>query len=120
MRELSPRRFHHGTRAAPFSTGHRHASARASRTVEDVGGAIAKRNWKALNSRTGGTARQLRRRARRTAADRMAVQPVDRTFKDRDPYVIVCDLTGKHLAHGANAKLVGKDLIAMKAPTASR
>ena len=50
----------------------------------------------------------------------MAVQPVDRTFKDRDPYVIVCDLTGKHLSHGANAKLVGKDLIAMKAPTANR
>jgi len=31
----------------------------------------------------------------------MAVQPVDRTFKDRDPYVIGCDLTGEHLAHVA-------------------
>ena len=38
------------------------------------------------------------------------------TFKDRDLYVIVYDLTGKNLAHGANAKLVGKDLIAMKDP----
>lgn len=38
------------------------------------------------------------------------------TFKDRDLYVIVYDLTGKNLAHGANAKLVGKDLIGMKDP----
>ena len=38
------------------------------------------------------------------------------TFKDRDLYVIVYDLNGKNLAHGANAKLVGKDLIAMKDP----
>jgi signal transduction histidine kinase len=38
------------------------------------------------------------------------------TFKDRDLYVIVYDLTGKNLAHGANAKLVGKDLIALKDP----
>jgi len=38
------------------------------------------------------------------------------SFKDRDLYVIVYDLTGKNLAHGANAKLVGKDLIAMKDP----
>lgn len=38
------------------------------------------------------------------------------TFKDRELYVIVYDLTGKNLAHGANAKLVGKDLIAMKDP----
>jgi len=37
-------------------------------------------------------------------------------FKDRDLYVIVYDLSGKNLAHGANAKLVGKDLIAMKDP----
>lgn len=38
------------------------------------------------------------------------------TFKDRDLYVIVYDLTGKNLAHGANSKLVGKDLIGMKDP----
>jgi signal transduction histidine kinase len=38
------------------------------------------------------------------------------TFKDRDLYVIVYDLTGKNLAHGANAKLVGKDLIGLKDP----
>jgi cytochrome c len=37
-------------------------------------------------------------------------------FRDRDLYVIVYDLTGKNLAHGANAKLVGKDLIGMKDP----
>ena len=37
-------------------------------------------------------------------------------FKDRELYVIVYDLNGKNLAHGANAKLVGKDLIGMKDP----
>jgi signal transduction histidine kinase len=31
-------------------------------------------------------------------------------FHDRDLYIIVYDLEGKCLAHGANAKLVGKDL----------
>ena len=38
------------------------------------------------------------------------------SFKDRELYVIVYDLTGKNLAHGANAKLVGKDLIGLKDP----
>lgn len=37
-------------------------------------------------------------------------------FKDRELYVIVYDLTGKNLAHGANSKLVGKDLIGLKDP----
>lgn len=37
-------------------------------------------------------------------------------FKDRDLYVIVYDLNGRNLAHGANAKLVGKDLIGLKDP----
>jgi signal transduction histidine kinase len=32
-------------------------------------------------------------------------------FSDRDLYVVVYDLTGKCLAHGANEKLIGKDLI---------
>lgn len=32
-------------------------------------------------------------------------------FTDRDLYVVVYGLDGKVLAHGANAKLVGKDLI---------
>lgn len=32
-------------------------------------------------------------------------------FVDRDLYVVVYGLDGKVLAHGANAKLVGKDLI---------
>lgn len=41
-------------------------------------------------------------------------------FKDRDLYVIVYDLNGKNLAQGANPKLVGKDLIGLKDPTASR
>jgi signal transduction histidine kinase len=39
-----------------------------------------------------------------------------KAFRDRELYVIVYDLTGKNLAHGANAKLVGKDLIGMKDP----
>ena len=39
-----------------------------------------------------------------------------KTFRDRELYVIVYDLNGKNLAHGANAKLVGKDLIGMKDP----
>lgn len=37
-------------------------------------------------------------------------------FKKGDLYVIVYDLTGKNLAHGANPKLVGKDLIGLKDP----
>jgi len=32
------------------------------------------------------------------------------SFTDRDLYVVVYDLTGRCLAHGSNAKLVGKDL----------
>jgi len=39
-----------------------------------------------------------------------------KTFKDRDLYIIVYDLNGKNLAQGANPKLVGKDLIALKDP----
>jgi cytochrome c len=37
-------------------------------------------------------------------------------FVDRDLYVFVYDLNGKCLAHGANAKMIGKDLINMKDP----
>lgn len=37
-------------------------------------------------------------------------------FKDRDLYVSYYDLTGKVLGHGANPKLVGKDLIGLKDP----
>ena len=37
-------------------------------------------------------------------------------FRDKDLYVIVYDLNGKNLAHGANKRLVGQDLIAMKDP----
>ena len=35
-------------------------------------------------------------------------------FVDRDLYVAVYDLNGKCLAHGANAKMIGKDLIDLK------
>ncbi len=37
-------------------------------------------------------------------------------FKDRDLYISYLDFTGKMLAHGSNAKLVGKDLIDLKDP----
>ncbi|MEW5726782.1 MAG: cache domain-containing protein [Pseudomonadota bacterium] len=39
-----------------------------------------------------------------------AITAKDARFVDRDLYVIVYDAAGKCLAHGANAKLVGKDL----------
>ncbi|HSO63123.1 MAG TPA: cache domain-containing protein [Desulfobacterales bacterium] len=32
-------------------------------------------------------------------------------FVDRDLYVVVYDMAGKCLAHGANAKMIGRDLI---------
>lgn len=35
-------------------------------------------------------------------------------FKDRDLYITLVDLDGKMLAHGANAKLIGKSLIDLK------
>jgi len=35
-------------------------------------------------------------------------------FKDRDLYVFVMDLNGKMLSHGANAKLIDKDLSNLK------
>lgn len=35
-------------------------------------------------------------------------------FKDRDLYMTVVDLNGQMLAHGANAKLIGKSLIDLK------
>ena len=39
-----------------------------------------------------------------------------KSLKDREMYVFIYDLNGKCLAHGANPKLVGKDLIGMKDP----
>ncbi len=39
-----------------------------------------------------------------------------KTFKDRDLYVSYYDLSGKVLGHGANPKLVGKDLSGLKDP----
>jgi signal transduction histidine kinase len=38
----------------------------------------------------------------------------DGAFKDRDLYVFVYDFDGNCLAQGANAKMVGKNLISMK------
>jgi len=35
-------------------------------------------------------------------------------FRDRDLYLVVYGLDGKVLAHGANAKMVGKELIGLK------
>ncbi|MDI1273472.1 cache domain-containing protein [Polaromonas sp.] len=35
-------------------------------------------------------------------------------FKDRDLYITVLDMNGKVLAHGANAKLIDKNLIELK------
>lgn len=35
-------------------------------------------------------------------------------FVDRDLYVVVYDLNGKVLAHGANSKMIGKDLIDLR------
>ena len=35
-------------------------------------------------------------------------------FRDRDLYVFVFDFEGKVLSHGSNAKLVGKNLLAIK------
>jgi len=37
-------------------------------------------------------------------------------FTDRDLYVFVYDMTGKCVAHGFNAKMIGKDLVDMKDP----
>jgi cytochrome c len=37
-------------------------------------------------------------------------------FKDRDLYIFAYDFSGKNLAHGANPKLVGKDLSGLKDP----
>ena len=37
-------------------------------------------------------------------------------FIDRDLYVTIYDMTGKCLAHGANPKMVGKDMIGLKDP----
>ena len=40
--------------------------------------------------------------------------PADKKFHDRDLYVMVYDLTGVNAAHGANPKLIGKNLIELK------
>ena len=45
-----------------------------------------------------------------------AITAKDVKWIDRDLYPTVYDLNGKVLAHGANAKMVGKDLIELKDP----
>ncbi len=35
-------------------------------------------------------------------------------FRDRDLYITINDLAGKNLAHGANSRMQGKDLIDLK------
>ncbi len=45
-----------------------------------------------------------------------AMTAPSRTFVDRDLYLVVYGLDGKVLAHGQNAKQVGKDLIDFKDP----
>lgn len=37
-------------------------------------------------------------------------------FVDRDLYVVVYSMEGKNLAHGANPKMIGKDLLEMQDP----
>jgi cytochrome c len=37
-------------------------------------------------------------------------------FVDRDLYITIYDMTGKCLAHGANPKMIGKDLIELRDP----
>lgn len=37
-------------------------------------------------------------------------------FRDSELYVVVYDLTGRNLAHGANPRLVGQDLIGLTDP----
>ena len=39
-----------------------------------------------------------------------------KAFADRDLYLVVYDMNGKCLAHGQNAKQVGKDLLNLKDP----
>ena len=42
------------------------------------------------------------------------VNNVKGQFVDRDLYVVIYDMNGKNVAHGANPRMVGKDLIDMK------
>lgn len=45
-----------------------------------------------------------------------AITAKDSKYVDRDLYAVVYDMTGKVLAHGANNKMVGKDLIELRDP----
>jgi cytochrome c len=45
-----------------------------------------------------------------------AINDPNGPFRDRDLYVVVYDLSGKCLAHGANPKQIGKDLTELRDP----
>ncbi|WP_300161576.1 cache domain-containing protein [Solidesulfovibrio sp.] len=45
-----------------------------------------------------------------------AINDPNGPFRDRDLYVVVYDLSGKCLAHGANPKQIGKDLMELRDP----
>lgn len=53
-------------------------------------------------------------KANGTEAAYAAISDNKGPFVDRDLYLFVFDATGKTLAHGANPKLIGKNLIEMK------
>ncbi len=45
-----------------------------------------------------------------------AIDDPNGPYRDRDLYVVVYDLSGKCLAHGANPKQIGKDLLELRDP----
>ena len=56
-----------------------------------------------------------RRTSRRSAATRLRdFNNKQGPFTDRDLYVVVYDMKGKVLAHGANEKMIGKDVIELR------
>jgi signal transduction histidine kinase len=57
---------------------------------------------------------QVRFKAEGAEATFKAVTAKDKAFNDRDLYPFIYDLTGVNVAHGANAALVGKNLIDLK------
>lgn len=53
-------------------------------------------------------------KANGTEAAYAAISDTKGQFVDRDLYLFVFDMSGKALAHGANPKLIGKNLLDMK------
>ena len=90
-----------------------------------VAGLAATAAFGAVHAAEGGTAAEAEAMVKRAAAHIGAVGPekayADFTegktgFREKDLYVIVYSLGGKNLAHGANKRLVGQELIGMKDP----